>query len=456
MIDPSWNRKASNVTERLKILILDGAGNSNPIYTTWIPKCPLKCEVWDPEIATPSVVPPDCGLVVAHDQFREPIASALMTLMEQNRTPVLILADGILEFRNTWCNPRIAAGSVYQPVLGHKMACIGPNQARIIESWGNIGKCENVGMPRLDCMTSRQPRPRRNDQNFRLLITTANTPGFTNRQVEIARDSLICLKKSIDEFNASNDLGITPVWRVSKSLAGDLRSHSIEVCNADCPLDVALQDVDALISTPSTCLLEGMLQGIPVATLNFWNEPTYVPSAWTITSAQCIKKTLSELISPPSAKMLFQQFCLADSLRADGQATDRLIQLMLEMVNIGKRHAAEGAPLVFPGKLIDDESTPVSATEFKLDLKKMFSNDKYYGRLKKSDQPWLLLEHKSLHNKELLNENSQLRLANFELQQLLSAAEFELNQTKTSRSYKLGKLLTTPFKRLIKSTDSNK
>jgi hypothetical protein len=40
-----------------------------------------------------------------------------------------------------------------------------------------------------------------------------------------------------------------------------------------------LASVDAVISTPSTAMLEGMLQGLPVAVLDFHNRPHYVPAA---------------------------------------------------------------------------------------------------------------------------------------------------------------------------------
>ncbi len=76
-----------------------------------------------------------------------------MTLLRravERGIPTLILADGILEYRNTWEHPQLPAGSLFQPVLGHKIACLGRSQARILESWHNGNRCEVTGSPRFD------------------------------------------------------------------------------------------------------------------------------------------------------------------------------------------------------------------------------------------------------------------------------------------------------------------
>ena len=56
-------------------------------------------------------------------------------------------------------HPDIVPGSIFQPVVGHKIACLGRSQARILESWGNVGKCEIVGAPRLDRLIGKPTTP---------------------------------------------------------------------------------------------------------------------------------------------------------------------------------------------------------------------------------------------------------------------------------------------------------
>lgn len=69
---------------------------------------------------------------------------------KQKNIPVLLLMDGILEWRNSWennltLNKEGMGFPAYQPVLSDKVACLGANQIRILEHWGNLGKCELVG-----------------------------------------------------------------------------------------------------------------------------------------------------------------------------------------------------------------------------------------------------------------------------------------------------------------------
>ena len=46
-----------------------------------------------------------------------------------------------------------------KPLMGHKLACLGRAQARTVESWGGLGKCEIVGQPRFDEMMAREHLP---------------------------------------------------------------------------------------------------------------------------------------------------------------------------------------------------------------------------------------------------------------------------------------------------------
>jgi hypothetical protein len=84
-------------------------------------------------------VPDDAGILVTHMHYRWEEITTLRRIFNDNRVPILILSDGILEYRNTWEHPDLAKGSLFQPVIGHKLACIGRGQARILEGWGNEG-----------------------------------------------------------------------------------------------------------------------------------------------------------------------------------------------------------------------------------------------------------------------------------------------------------------------------
>jgi len=119
------------------------------IYRDWPDQCSLPCESVDDPISD-WVVPDDAALLITHVHYRWEELSFLRKTFEENRVPILILADGVLEYRNTWQHEGLPKGSMFQPVFGHKLACIGSGQARLIESWGNPGRCEVVGFPPLD------------------------------------------------------------------------------------------------------------------------------------------------------------------------------------------------------------------------------------------------------------------------------------------------------------------
>ena len=116
------------------------------------------------------------------DRFRDACQQ-----LKQHRVATLYLIDGILEWRNAWENRSDEPASPYamRPVLSHKAACIGSAQARILNGWGNAGRTEIVGIPRLDALSeSKNVRSQSQDSDtFRVLVMTAKTPGFNEEQI---------------------------------------------------------------------------------------------------------------------------------------------------------------------------------------------------------------------------------------------------------------------------------
>jgi hypothetical protein len=124
-------------------------------------------------------------------------------------------------------------------------------------------------------------------------------------------------------------------------------------------LATALASVDAVISTPSTAMLEGMLQGVPVALLDYHHCPIYGPAAWTIASRDALPRTMRELISPPPEKRDLQRFLLADALQLESSATDRMVELILAMGREAQAAAEAKRTLAFPNRMLSgDEQTP--------------------------------------------------------------------------------------------------
>ena len=81
------------------------------------------------------------------DRFRDTCLQ-----LKRRNVGTLYLIDGILEWRNAWETEadEIACPFTMRPALADKIACIGASQARVLDSWGNHGKTEVVGIPRLE------------------------------------------------------------------------------------------------------------------------------------------------------------------------------------------------------------------------------------------------------------------------------------------------------------------
>ena len=281
--------------------------------------------------------------------------------LKQRRCATLYAIDGILEWRNAWENraDEPACPWTMRPVLSHKVACIGQSQTRVLDAWGNINKTETVGLPRLDAI---QPTQRRTDGEFRVLVMTAKTPGFTEQQVENTRRALSDLKNWFEQHPVVAGRRIQPVWRLTGGL-----DRSIDVTNQASDLSggelrAVLKNVDAVITTPSTSILESMLCGLPVASLEYNPCPSYLPTAWEISAACQIDFVVRELIDRPAVKMLWQQTLLHDHLECEygaadnaagkRSATDRMCELIDRMMVTARQSVGAGLELAFPAKML--------------------------------------------------------------------------------------------------------
>ena len=314
------------------------------------------------------------------DAFRE----ASLQLKAKN-VATLYMIDGILEWRNAWENSpdEIACPYTMRPALSHKVACIGASQARTLATWGNADKVEIVGIPRLDHLPINpvetelaQPgHAKTNDQAapFRVLVMTAKTPAFTVPQLETVRQSLRDLL-AWQQLNPSiANRKVEFIWRLTRGLAAELAVENQLDNLAGGDLHQQLEQVDAVITTPSTAVLEAMRMELPVAQLDYHNCPHYVQTGWDIAAADHITKTLTQMADREPTRMLFQRQQLADSLYLESNATERLVSLIELMLEFAKKQIAAGQPLSFPANMLPrpkqqlsdfDHASLYAATEF--------------------------------------------------------------------------------------------
>jgi len=306
---------------------------------------------WDPErmiLAAPDVVL--CVNDTPYDVAR------CLDAARAAKIPSLVVQDGMLEWRCQYENPLFGSGGgppQHQPVLADKIACIGPSSARHIASWRNAGKVEVTGMPRLDYLPAAGTVPSAKPGR-RLLVMTAKKPAFNREQMDVTLRSLGDLKAALQ---ARPD--VTVSWRLTKDLDRRLGVRNrLQSATSEDLVDALLQ-ADAVITTPSTAILEAMQAGRPVACLDYHNAPRFVATAWTISAPQHIAPVLTELLHPPEAKMAFQCCCLDDALRHDGCSATRVAALVHKMAVAGREARHSGGELRFPVCMVESGNFPV-------------------------------------------------------------------------------------------------
>jgi hypothetical protein len=359
-----------------QVLILDN-GKANALYLSWASSLSLNWIIvddydgrWNP--------PSNAALIVTAQHYREPEYSILMR-MTQLGVPTLIIADGILEYRNTWQNPEVAAGCVFQPVIGHKIACLGRSQIRLLESWGSLGKCELVGSPWLDPLIGKSKRHRIASDSFRFLVMTAKKLGFTPDQVALTKRSIRDLKLWFSHHPKINGTKIDVIWRLSEELDKEIGvPNQLRYFGTE-DLAKVLDTVDAVVATSSTSMLEAMLYGIPVALLDYHNTPHYVPAAWAITAPRHADQVLPELMNPPAAKMLYQETVLHDTLETRTPAAPRMVRLVEAMVRTARQCHKQQTPLVFPPRILSDPQHGYHMPEEIFDMAKLYPNHPVFG-----------------------------------------------------------------------------
>ena len=320
-----------------------------------------------------------CADECVPDTFRNILSS------KKAGVPVLHIPDGILEWRNIYEHQRAFSSSLgmplHQPHVSDKIACIGRNQARMMESWGSLGKCEVVGCARFDSYIGCASNDRKDDEPFRILITTAKTIAFTIEQELLIVESYKCLFDWLENIDyVISGRKIELLYRsVNDGIQFPNNEHYID-CSG-CSLQSSLMDADAVVSTPSTVILEAMLHEVPVVKMDYTNSPCFVPAVWNITAPQHIESVFTELINPPPPKILHQNIILHDCLECMSPAKERLVRLVESMIETKLKCVNSKSNLSFSHRIIPISPYIDAHVEQGFDLKELYPNHPVFSNM---------------------------------------------------------------------------
>ena len=305
-------------------------------------------------------------------------STILIPKLKEAGVATLLIQEGATEWMMNWENPRLAKQIPprHRPVMYDKIAVMGPLYRRIDESWGNLGKCEMVGAPRLDNLITLK-RKSRKGQLFRLLLASARVVGYDEKSI----------KKTIKGFKELNNYlksrsDIEVLWRV-----GDRIQTELNLQNNDQKLDgltvaETLQQIDAVICTPSTFLIESMISGCPVASLDYVICPRYFNPAWTIHCEDDIETVIDELMDPPVSKMMYQKYTCDDVIYKPGGAGKRAAKLIHELA-IWAKNGRKSESL--PSSILEDTTWPPYLPPKGLSLSELFPEHPMFTEQKENE-----------------------------------------------------------------------
>ena len=259
--------------------------------------------------------------------------------------PTLTIQDGILEWRFMFENDLYKGNEtgvpMHHPIIADKYACIGLLMAHHIAQLGNAQKVEITGMPKLDDIGNhkieQKPKPK---LLKKILIITSSKPWFDDEQKITLLQSLHDLKSFFDK-----NTQYEPNWRITKGLELELGVSTSFNKKETAEIKDQINECDAVITTTSTTIIESMLLGKPVATLDYFNRPVLTPTVWNIRQKSDIKTTLDSIQSNDGNKNWMQEDIKNQLIRTDKPASLVVADLIVSMIDFRKNNLKTEFPM---------------------------------------------------------------------------------------------------------------
>lgn len=274
----------------------------------------------------------DIDALVVTDEYYLPNRLALAACKRLG-IPSFHIVDGIMEWRNLFENPRSIdpkqGTPLFQPLLADYTFAMGSEQAEALRWLGNSSVFA-TGLPRFDDLDRRNCRigPSANPE---ILIASANTPWFSAEQESTFRGVYDHLPGVLDIARDTLSTPFAVRWRV----AACLQDSVADLPKSQGTAAEALDSCSALISTPSSLVVEAMILGIPTLVLDPYAVPALTPAAWSANDAATASSMLGDLLAPSPQRASFQDWIRDRVTTSTPSASDSIARFICDASRSG-------------------------------------------------------------------------------------------------------------------------
>ena len=257
----------------------------------------------------------------------------------KNRTLTVTLQDGLIEYAH--CCLKESTSHRYRPIVTDFLLTFGERPKKIALSRCQDANVIATGSPRFDEYSQYQDKSV--EIGSPVLMTTANTPWFDSRSKKEFIKLFIEILGTLTELHIDFKLRLPD--KVKKELMFKsplafnriLRSRYLKgLGNPEIPLIDDVLSSSAVITTPSTVALEAMILNRPVAIIRTGAFPMYLESAFELAGTDSIVPVLSGLTERHvdfDNRMAFQQIIKEENVMADGRASERVANFILNAMS---------------------------------------------------------------------------------------------------------------------------
>ena len=269
-------------------------------------------------------------LVITIHSFNKRVLSLLKELKGKVKT--LTIQDGIIEYKSS--NHKFQGNYRFQPLYSDYIAVFGEASKNILLGYGiDEEQIFVIGSPRFDIIKPSSTKEY-------LLITMANRPGYglenCIKYYKLMEDLLIFLESSNVNFRLRLSRGVSNIGQESIykifNKPSDILIKYFNHPPSSIPLYNELEKDYALITTPSTTSLEGMLYQIPVVHLVSDTVPINLQTVWNINIKEHFNDIIFQLKKPSKFKLLNQNVILRYNISNMNNSTYKLIKLIENLI----------------------------------------------------------------------------------------------------------------------------